>query len=246
MRRTMAETHGMRYGNLTILTFVMGCMFFFLSPAAAQEDVGMVTRLSGEAVYWGAADHGKSSSAQAFMKVRDGDFFKLQAGCTLQFIIFEQGQKETWQGPVSFQLTSFGGQIKSNGDTPQKGPIVSKVPLAITKEVKRVAAMVDVSKLYKVGAFQVRGNKSDVPEQPLESVVLSSEELKDLEQARNTYSTMTKHLDPHDITSELYLFSVMADFDQYPEMDKLIALMRKKQPENKNIDELEIWLKEQY
>ena len=77
MRRTMAETHGMRYGNLMILTFVMGCMFFFLSPAAAQEDVGMVTRLSGEAVYWGAADHGKSSSAQAFMKVRDGDFFKI-------------------------------------------------------------------------------------------------------------------------------------------------------------------------
>ena len=48
-----------------------------------------------------------------------------------------------------------------------------------------------------------------------------------------------------DITSELYLFSVMADYDQFEDMQLLLKRMREKQPGEPVIDQLAVWLNSQ-
>ena len=53
-----------------------------LSAAAApaqtsSPNIGLVTKLSGEATYWNKDDHKQPTQAQAFMKVRQGDHLKL-------------------------------------------------------------------------------------------------------------------------------------------------------------------------
>ena len=49
----------------------------------------------------------------------------------------------------------------------------------------------------------------------------------------------------NDITPELFLFSVLADYDQFLEMSKLIETMNKKQPDNSTTRELTLWLEKQ-
>ena len=102
----------MRLGCLTIM---MLCLTASLSFGAGAPDVGLVTGLSGEVTYANPAENQVPAQAQAFLKIREGDQFKLAPGALLQLTYFASGRQETWHGPVNVAVGGQGGRAAGNG-----------------------------------------------------------------------------------------------------------------------------------
>jgi len=211
---------------------------------AVQPDIGMVIRLTGKVMYWHEGAEQKPLKVQTFMKVRKNDHFNLSPHGVVQLVYFSTGRKETWTGPGSFRVgesrSEAVGVPGSSGE-----PKVISLPTAVIDEVRRVSPLVDPSRLHRSGGAQVRGNIDPEKAQPLESIELTEEEKEEVEAARETYRSLLDKVDTGDIMPELYLFSVLADYDQFQPMKDLIGKMRIKQPDNAGIDRLEQWLVEQ-
>ncbi len=218
---------------LTILLF-MGAV------QASAAEVGMITQMSGSVTYQAAADKNKPSSVRNFMKVYENDSFTLAADAQIQIVYFESGSKETWKGPVGFKA----GKTQGKSDNPSAVPKITTMKASVTGEVKRLTALTDTSRLQKTGSAIVRGKSSDTSSSA-KPPVLSETDKKEISAAKKTYQDLLKDAEASDITPELYLFSVLADYDQFEEMETLISDMRKKQPENKDIDQLKTWTNRQ-
>ena len=102
----------MRLGCLTI---TMLCLTASLAFGAGVPDVGLVTGLSGEVTYANPAEKQVPAQAQAFLKIREGDQFKLAPGALLQLTYFASGRQETWHGPVTVAVGDQGGRAAGNG-----------------------------------------------------------------------------------------------------------------------------------
>ena len=87
--------------RLGCLTITMLCLTASLAFGASAPDVGLVTGLSGEVTYANPAEKQIPAPAQAFLKIREGDQFKLAPGALLQLTYFASGRQETWHGPVN-------------------------------------------------------------------------------------------------------------------------------------------------
>ena len=239
--------------NSIIKTWTFGILFGILMALLAEggvvaktllPDVGMVTQVTGKVTYWDMDTREKPARAQPFMKVRKDDHFRLSKDAVVQVVFFSNGRKETWKGPVTFKVTSSEGQ--ATGDRgPRSQPQVLSLPGAVSKEVKRVSILVDPSKLHHAGVYQVRGHASTDPKKKLQHIALDPEEKKKIAGAKQIYQTLLKEASSGDITPELYLFSVLADYDLSEEMENLIDTMRQKQPDYLGIDRLEKWLRGQ-
>ncbi|MFW5811194.1 MAG: hypothetical protein ACOCWY_06305 [Thermodesulfobacteriota bacterium] len=198
----------------------------------------MVTRLKGDVTY---APKGRDSRpVQNFMKVHQGDRFELPADGVLQVVYFENGRKASWKGPAEFEA---GIKEKSRGA--QSGASVSELPQDVSKEIRRVSLLVDMSRLQRTGSSQVRGGDSDENKTLPPSLPLREEDEKVVDAARKRYETLRKEADPQDITPEMYLFSIMADYDQFEEMKTLIQKMRERQPDNDQVDLISEWFEGQ-
>lgn len=230
-----------RSGLLLLIFLIMFLMMFLMTGAADfayAGPVGMVTQLKGDVVYQSPGE--ESLPAKNFMKVREGDIFNLPAESLIQLVFFETGRKESWQGPVAFEAGSNQGKGKS-----ENAPAVSTLPENVANEVRRVSLLVDISRLQKTGSSAVRGVDGSEEKSPRPSLPLRDTDKKEIEMALNIYKQMQKSSTPDDITPEIYLFSVMADYDQFEEMAGLVDLMKKKQPENEQIDLIAGWMEDQ-
>lgn len=238
------KTPGKYYLRSIVLFVAAVLLSFSVIPLSfsAQDSSGMVTQISGSVLY---ISQGETDTAKlgAFMKLYDGDKVVLEPGSRLQLIFFDSGRKETWDGPAQFVI----GQSESLAEK-EKGapPKVSSMPDVVTKEVRRIAKIVDPSRMQTAGAKIVRGSPGDDKnEEPLPTVELDESEERELNLARNTYKMLLEDAEKNDITPELFLFSVLADFDQFGEMKELIDQMKKKQPENPTINQLDEWMEDQ-
>lgn len=220
-------------------------LIFFVHPVpgvCAGQPVGMVTQVSGTARWLDQAGN-KTSSLKPFVKFSKGDTLTLEAGAGLQLIFFANGRKETWKGPASLIIDSEGTIA---GDQGNSVPQVSSLPEVVTTEVRRISKTIDISRMQTAGSVIIRGQSSSTgKEEPLPPVELDASEMRELNLAKNTYQNILKETAPDDITPELFLFSVLADYDQFTEMKDLIGIMKKKQPENPAIDQLTRWLEDQ-
>jgi len=212
--------------------------------APPLPDIGMVIRLTGKVMYWHEGAKEKPLKVRTFMKVRKNDHFSLSPHGVVQLVYFPNGRKETWTGPGAFKVGD--SQSQAVGDPgSSSSPRVISLPTAVVDEVKRVSPLVDPSRLHRSGGSQVRGIASSKTSEPPQPVELSDDEKKEVDAAVKTYRSLLDKVDSADITPELYLFSVLADYDQFATMRKLISTMRKKQPDNAGIDRLAEWLNEQ-
>ncbi|MFH0729970.1 MAG: hypothetical protein V2B19_26965 [Pseudomonadota bacterium] len=211
---------------------------------AAVSDIGMVTRLDGKVTFWNDTDGQARQAAQNFMKVRSDDRFDLEAGAQLQLVFFASGRKELWKGPSSLKMGGAGCVAMETGKTALP-PQVTIMPETVSKEMQRISPLIDPEKLHRSGSTTVRGKKSRSEGVTAKSALLTDEERRLVEAARNTYKTLGQGFDSDDITPELYLFSVLADYDQSEEMDSLLKRMREKQPGAPVIERLTTWLNSQ-
>jgi hypothetical protein len=210
---------------------------------AVEPDIGMVIRLTSKVMYWHEGFENNPMKVQTFMKVRPKDYFKLAPHSVVQLVYFSNGRKETWTGPGLFRIGESGsepvGEPGSSGE-----PKVMSLPASVVDEVRQVSPLIDPSRLHRSGGVQLRGGPTS-PEPPLEPMPLTEEQKQEIAEAEAVYRSLLTKVEADDILPELYMFSVLADFDQFPAMRALVEKMKKKQPDNLAIDRLDEWIAEQ-
>ena len=217
-------------------------LFIELSAKAQTlpPDVGLITQLSGEASYWNEAYQKTPEKAQAFMKIRRGDHFKIASGAMIQLVYFQNGRQETWKGPAELVV----GEVQSRAEG-EKGiqaqPEVIVLPSGASQDMRRIPVLLRRARLSRSGAMQVRG----VAEAPQKPIIPSRDERAEIAMARETYQELRKQSKAEDITPELNLLAVLADYEQFDEMEKVIKEALKIQPGNEVLKELDEWVKAQ-
>ena len=203
-------------------------------------DVGLVTQLSGDTTYWNESYQKTPEKVQVFMKVRKGDHFKVSGGAVVQVVYFQNSRKETWKGPAAF----IAGQTQSQAQV-EKGfqaqPEVTTLPADASQGIRRIPTLLRQARLSRMGAMQVRG----AGESSRKPFVLSKEERVEIAMAKENYQKLRKQSPPDDITPELNLLGVLADYEQFEEMEKIIKDALKIQPNNEVLKELEEWVRVQ-
>jgi len=222
---------------------------FFLSVAAtsaetSSPDVGLVTKLSGEATYWNKDEQKPPTQVQAFMKLRLGDHLKLAGSASLQLLYFANGRQETWKGPATLIVGDLESSI-AGGKEPCLQPEVLILPTKVTKYMGVAPLPLPRTSTWYSGVTHVRGVKSSGPEKALAPAPLSAEDRSKIKEAEKIYQDLRKKTEAGDLTPELYFLGVLADYNQYSEMEKLINVMQIKRPGDPALKDLKAWVRSQ-
>ena len=211
-----------------------------MEAQTVPPDVGIITQLSGEVTYRNEEYQKTPEKAQAFMKIFQGDYFQVEAKAMIQLVYFLNGRKETWKGPAAFIVGEAQSRAKSEKGM-QAQPEVKMLPSGVLDGVRRVPVLLRRAGLSRSGIMQVRGPGETSPK----SKVSSEEERAEIALAKETYRTLRNQSKEEDITPELYLLGILANYDQFEEMEKVIKDTLKKLPNNEVLKKLEEWVRTQ-
>lgn len=222
--------------------YLTGLAMVFLTTTAhaSPPDVGLVTSLTGEVSFWNATDQKEPAQAQAFMKVRQGDHFKLSQGSQVQMLYCASGRQETWTGPAIFSAGEQKGQTVDNKTTAQ--PEIKIVPSKLSKRIMEAPIPFPRCAIRYSGVIQTMTPRCTPAVPP---ATLSPEARLQIVKAEAVYRDLQKEAEVGDLTPELYLLSVYAEYGQYAKMGKIIDAMREKQPGNATLKELKAWVDNQ-
>ena len=211
---------------LTMLTV------FLAAAAAAQTslpDVGLITKLSGAIRFSNEAEKKEPAKVQAFMKVRRGDRLKLPEAGSLTLLYFASGRQESWKGPG----TIIAGDTESAaaaGQQPPSPPEVKLLPLKATRQMAGAPPVLSPADFGKSGVIQTMAPTCPAPEKAAVPVPRTYEAQRKIKEAEKLYQELKKGAAADDVTPELYLFGVLAEYKQFPEMVKMIDAMLEKRP----------------
>lgn len=211
---------------MKIVLFLLGLMPLFLASggAHAADDVGLVNQLSGEVAY--KAPGGSASRTSAFMKVREGDNFRLNSGARLRVVYFDGGRQELWEGPAEFNAGRKQGTVISGK------VMASQLPGGVPQALAQTPELMQIVKGGRPGAVTVRGIKPG----------MSAEQKLGVQQARDQYKSMSAGTAGDDITPELYLLNVLREHALYDEMKQVAARMLAKQPAQQEVKDIVAWV----
>jgi len=239
----------MKFSHRIILSLVgLICLEMLLIPAievsteaqTLPPDVGLVTQLSGDVTYMNEGYQKTPEKAQPFVRIRQGDHFKVASGAMVQLVYFQNGRKETWKGPALFVV----GEAQSRAEV-EKGiqaqPEVTILPTEASQGMRRIPILLRRAGLSRSGTTQVRG----VGESFQKSKGLSEEEQKEIAMAKKNYRNLRTQTKEDDITPELYLLGILGAYDQFEEMVKVIKDALKIHPDNEGLKKLEEWVQTQ-
>ena len=196
-----------------------------LAPAGAQlRDVGLVNLVSGDVRF--APVSGAAAPVKAFMRVREGDRFKLAAGAQLRVVFFEGARQERWFGPSSFRAARAQAEPITGAATE-----VTQLPAGAPQRIARIP---DLMQNAKLGGIQVRG----VAPEPAKAAAAGT-----LAEARATYQQMRLALPADDIAPELYYYAALEENARYEEMRAVVDEMQRKRPESADVKALADWVK---
>jgi hypothetical protein len=220
--------------------YLIGLAMVFLTTTAHASfpDVGLVTSLTGEVSFWNATDQKEPAQAQAFMKVHLGDHFKLSSGSQVQLLYCVSGRQETWTGPAIFSAGEQKGQTVDNKTTAQ--PEIKIVPSKVSKRIMEAPIPFPRCTIRYSGVIQTMTPKCTPVVPP---ATLSPEARLQIMRAQEVYRDLQKTAESGDLTPELYLLSVYAEYGQYAKMERVIDAMREKQPGNDTLKNLGAWVR---
>jgi len=234
-RKTLSLVH--RIGLGVVLVMISGAS---MEAQTLPPDVGIITQLSGDVTYRNEEYQKTPEKAQAFMKIFQGDYFQVEAKATVQLVYFVSGRKETWKGPAAFIVGEVQSRAKSEKGI-QAQPEVKILPSGVLEGVRRVPTLLRRAGLSRSGIMQVRG----LGESLQKSKVPSEEERAEIATAKENYRNLRNQTKEDDLTPELYLLGILANYDQFEDMEKVIKGALKKQPNNEVLKKLEEWVKTQ-
>jgi len=215
---------------LVLFFFVSSMMLFSTKATVAGEDVGLITQLQGKAEYCSQVDQRAQTPVKVFMKVRNGDHFKLAANSELQIIYRKNGRQETWRGPAT--LTAGNTESRPEGKS-IGSPLVESLPLEVTSTIVSSPIIQPRSQVAAAGVYQLRGStKSAKPP------ATHTEVQKDITEARQVYQELRRKKGPDDLTPELYLISVLANNKQYVEAENMINKLLAEHPDSPAVKEM--------
>jgi hypothetical protein len=158
----------------------------------------------------------------------------------LQLVYFQSGRKETWKGPAVLIVDET--QSRAEGEKGSRvQPEVMILPSGASQGMQRIPVLLRRAGLSRSGTTQVRG----VVGAPQKAITLSEEEKSEIKRAKEIYQSLRKQTKAEDITPELTLLVVLADYEQYEEMEKVIKDAMKTQPDNPVLKQLDEWVKTQ-
>lgn len=210
----------------------------------ASPDVGLITQLSGGVTYWNKAEQKQPVPAQALMKVRRGDHLKLAGAASLQLLYFASGRQETWKGPVT--LIAGEAESAAAGDKkPLPQPEVQVLPTKVTKRIEGAPLPLPGSSTVYSGAIQTMAPRCPAPAKAKAPPPLSDEARQKIKEAEQIYQDLRRNAAAADVTPEIYFLGVLADYQQYPEMEKLLETRLQQQPGNATLEKLRAWVRSQ-
>jgi hypothetical protein len=212
----------------------------FGGALAQPPDVGMITQISGGVTYRSEEGQKKPEKAQAFMKILQGDHFLLEEKALLQLVYFRNGRKETWKGPAAFTAGEVKSQLKSDKGF-QAQPAVQILPTGVLEGVRRVPVLLRRAGLSRSGTMQVRGMDKDSQK----SAFPGKAEQVEIRKAEENYQRMRSQTETDDITPEMVLLGILADYDKYEEMETVIKKAQKISPGNEILKKLNEWVQAQ-
>ena len=190
----------------------------FIPLLAQAQDAGLVNHLAGDVAYVSA---GKNAPATPFMKLREGDTFRVAAGAQVRVVYFNGGRQESFTGPAEFTAGKASSRVV-RGAPPQ----VSALPSGVPQKIARTPELLAIAKMGRAGGFAVRGGvKARTPEQE-----------EELRAARATYRDLRGAASADDITPELYLYAVLEDQRRYGDMKEVVAEMKRRQPASPDVE----------
>ncbi len=205
-------------------------------------DVGLITKLTGEATYWNKGDNQKPAKVQAFMKVRQGDHLKLPAAASLTLLYFASGRQETWQGPATL-MAGEGESRVVGGKQPAPQPEVKILPAKAARQMGGAPLLLCPASMSKSGVIQTMGARREPA--PKTAAPLSREAQRKIQEAEKVYQDLKKSAAADDVTPELYFLGVLAEYQQYPEMAQMVDTMLQKRPGDAALKDLKAWVRSQ-
>ncbi len=220
----------------------LGVAATFLAVAAASAqapaaDVGLITQLSGPVTYWNQEEQKEPVPAKAFMKIRQGDNFKLGEAGSLTLLYFSSGRQEIWKGPATVVAGATGSAA---GDQKSAAPEVKLISTKATKQLAGTPLFLPRSSTGVSGGIQTMTPEGLAPAGT--PVLLSAEAQRQIKEAEGIYQGLSKTAAANDVTPELYLLSVLGKYGQYAEMDKLADIMLRKKPGDQDLKDLKAWV----
>jgi len=212
----------MRKSLALVATILLAC-----AAALAHgddEDAGITQGVVGGVTVMTAS--GTAAQAKPFMKIRNGDVFQVPPGGEVRLMYLDSARYERWVGPATFRI----GKVQSTAVTAK--PAESRV--LPEHAARRIAKVPDIIAFSKLGGVGIRSLPQ--PNGP------TAKQKEALRVAHERFDDMRKAAPDDDITPELYLYSVLDDYQQYGEMGKLVADMRRRQPSNEGLASLEAWV----
>lgn len=228
---------------LGFICFSTLVILFIEIPTSAQilpPDVGLVTQLSGDATYWNEGYQKAPEKAQAFMRIRRGDHFRITGGVIIRLVYFQNGRQETWKGPAAFVVEDTKSQAEGEKGV-EVQPEVVTLPAGTSEGMRRIPVLLRRARLSRSGAMLIRGEG----EKSQKAITPTKEERTEIAMARESYQNLRKQTRPDDITPELNFLAILADYEQFDEMEKVIKDALKIQPNNETLRELEEWVRSQ-
>jgi len=123
----------------------------------------------------------------------------------------------------------------------QAQPEVMFLTVGASQGMNRLPALLRRAGLSRSGGMQIRG----VGGSPSKVMRSGEEERIQIASAKETYQNLRKQTRPDDITPELNLLGILADYNQFEEMEKVIQDALKIQPANEVLKELAEWVRTQ-
>lgn len=225
-----------------MMMFLMFITIIGADVAISQEvpkDAAIIVAVSGTVTYHNQSKQLSPAPVQAFMKMYQHDVLTLPAESQIKLLYPKGGRKETWQGPVVLTLGEKESQIQGDSAQPQ----VENLP-----QIARSVRETNLPLIERGGVVIVRASESQESDQSAPTPIplqLTKEELAEIEEAKAVYGEMKKRGGAADVTPELYLLSVLAYYEQYQEMQGLVAELLKTHPKNEVLLQWEEWVKAQ-
>jgi hypothetical protein len=204
-----------------------------------SKEAGLVMSVSGKVTYSAPESGRQPSEVTAYMKLEQDDLITVPEGGSIEVVYFSGNRREKWKGPAVFTVGAAGGSPV--GVKNPARPEVSVVPDGAAYGVKRLPEFLRKAGFGRAGVTAVRGDPlGGAEKQPRH--VLADDERKEIEAARSAYSEMKKKSANGDIVPELSFLCILGQYEQYDEMEKIVADALKANPGRGELEALKRWV----
>lgn len=189
--------------------------------AQDQQDVGLITEISGKVFYSSGDAKSSVSEAMVFMKLRNNDRLKISEKSSLAVLYQANGLREVWTGPIEIKIGEEGSTVTEGQARSSKS---ETLPVTVSDKVFMASELDRAGAISKSGIRVVR-SASETPESRLK-------------QGLERYGKMKADYGEKDITPDLYLISLYLELGKKQDMERQISEMKKKWPGNPLVDRL--------